>query len=231
MAAKIKLESSVRKVLGRKVKSLRREGVLPANIFGKNIKSIAIQVDLGEFQKVFGLAGETALVEINLNGKVHPVLISEVQVDPVSNLPVHADFKEVDLKEKVTADVPVELIGESPVEKSGAGTLVQQVEEIQVEALPMDLPEKFELDASVLTKVDDSFSIADIKVGDKVTILDNKDKIIAKVEALREEEEEPEPVAEVVEGEAEEPAEGEEAKETTGDEAKEEPSKEEEKKE
>jgi len=114
-----------RKITGRKIKSLRREGILPANIFGKKIKSQSIQADYGEFEKLFAKAGETSIIELDLNGKISPVLVSNVHKDPVKGLFVHVDFHQVDLKEKVKAAVPVEITGEAPAEKDGKGVLVQ----------------------------------------------------------------------------------------------------------
>lgn len=198
------LKAEKRDITGRKVKTLRKEGVLPGNVFGKKIKSQSIKVNTGEFNEVFKEAGETSIVELMLGKEKRPVLIQNVQMDPVSDLPLHVDFRQVDLKEKVTADVPVELIGEAPAEKQGLGTLVQYIDEIEVEALPTDLPEKFELDVSGLSKVDDAITINDLNYDKtKVSIELDKEEIITKVEALREEE--PEPVKEEL-------AEGEEAK-------------------
>ena len=115
------LKAEVRKVFGRKIKKLRREGVLPANIYGKKIKSKAVQVGLHDFKKVFAESGETGVVEVKTNGDTHPVLIHNVQLHPVTDEPIHVDFLQIDLKEKVTATVPIEFTGESPIEKTGDG--------------------------------------------------------------------------------------------------------------
>jgi large subunit ribosomal protein L25 len=185
------LKAEKRDTLGRKVKHLRSEGFIPANIFGKKVKSLSVKVSLEKFKEVYKEAGETGVVELDLDGKEkRPVLIHNVQVGPLNGNILHIDFLQVDLKEKVTAEVPVELIGESPAEKQGLGTVVTQVNEIEVEALPQDLPEKFEVDLSVLTEVDQSIFIKDIKVdAAKVTILDNLDDIVVKVEPLQKVEE------------------------------------------
>ena len=201
----LKLKAEERKVKGRKVKALRREVVLPANVFGKGIKSQTIKDDL--------ILGKKKL----------PVLISNTQVDPVTDNPIHVDFYQVNLKEKVTASIPVELLGEAPAEKQGLGTLVQHVNEIEIEALPTDLPEKFEVDVTRLKDVDDQIEVKDLKVNDKkIDISDEeKEKIIVKVEPLRKEEEVAPPVTEEVpegeEGEAS--VEGEEAKGEAGEKA------------
>jgi len=210
---KINLKATERKALGRKVKKLRREGKLPANIFGKDVTSAAIEIDAKEFQNVFKEAGETKIVEISLGDKKLPTLIHSIQKDPVEDFFLHVDFLQVNLKQKVTAAVPLEFEGESPAEKQGLGTVVTYVDEIEVEALPGEIPDKFVIDVSKFENVGDQVKISDLKYDkDKITISDDPEKIIAKVEELRVEEVAPEPAA-APEGEA--PAEGqEEAKES-----------------
>ena len=112
-----KLKAEKRKVEGRKVKTLRREGILPANVYGKDVKSLSIQVSLKEFSKVFKEAGETGLVEIEIGKEKRPVLVNNIQYDPVTDLPLHVDFHQVDLKKKTTASVPIEFVGDAPAEK------------------------------------------------------------------------------------------------------------------
>lgn len=199
-----------RTLFGRKVKNLRKGGILPANIYGKKIKSQSVEVNLGEFAKVFKDAGETQVIELKLGREKRPVLIHNLQENPVTDQIIHVDFLQVDLKVKVTAKVPVELIGESPSEKEGTGVVVLQVGEIEVEALPGDLPEKFEVDLSPLVKVDDAIYIKDVKVDVKKVVIKNEpEQIIVKVEEPKKEEEQaPAPVV-VAEGEA--TKEGEEA--------------------
>ncbi len=223
------LKAEKRKILGQKVKTLRKEGVLPANIYGKKVKSLAIQVSMRDFEKVYKEAGETGIVEITVDSSKRPVLVNNVQMHPVTDVPIHIDFLQIDLKEKVTADVPIDLIGESPAEKSGLGTVVQQINEIEVEALPTDLPEKFEIDMSKLTKVDMAVLVKDLKVDKKIEIKLDIEQIIVKVEPLRKEEEVIVPVEEE-EGateEGEEPTEeSKDSEEGEKEETKEEPTEE-----
>jgi len=198
---KISLKFSKRDVFGRKVNRLRKEGLIPANIFGKNIKSEAISLNAKEFEEVFEKAGETQIID--LDGR--PVLVSNIQKDPVSEAYLHIDFRQVDLKEKIEAKVPIEIEGESPAEKQNLGAVVQQLNELEVEALPTDLPEKITVDVSSLTEVDQAIYVKDLKVDSKVTVLTDGESIVLKVEPPQKEEV-PEPVA-VPEGEV--PAEGE----------------------
>lgn len=211
---KAKLVAEKRTLSGRKVKVLRKQGIIPANVFGKKTKSFAVQVNAKEFEAVFEEAGETGIIELSVkNGKndQHSVLVSNVQKDPVTDNTIHIDFRQVDLKEKIEASVPIEFTGESPAEKTGIGTVVRYVNEVGVEALPADLPEKFEVDTSSLTEVDQAVLVKDLKYDKaKVTIKDDLEKIVAKVEPPQKIEEVAPAAEAAVEGEegAEVPGEG-----------------------
>lgn len=207
MAQSHSLESEKREVFGRKLKKLRREGVVPANVYGKMTPSTSIQVDLKAFLKVFEEAGETGLVELKVEKDTKPVLIHNVQRNPVTGNPVHVDFLQVDLKQKVTVMVPLEFTGEAEAEKSEVGIVVRQLNEIEVEALPTELPESIEVDLSGLTNIDDAIKVGDLKVDtSKIEVKTDPEQIVAAV-AEPAKEEEPLPV----EGEAVEGAEGEAA--------------------
>lgn len=206
---RIKLSANAREVLGRKVKTLRRDGLLPANVYGKNVKSLAVQLPVKEFNTVFEKAGETGLIDLAVDGEIRPVLITNVQLHPTTDLPLHADFRQVDLKEKITAPVPIELTGESLAEKTGVGILVQQMNEVEVEALPTDLPEKIVVDVSKLENVDDAVLVSTLDVDrSKVAITAEPEQIVVKIEPPAKEEEVAPPPAEeaVVEEGAEAPA-------------------------
>ena len=209
---KFTLKADTRKTLGRKVKNLRKDGILPGNISGKKIKSESVQVILKDFEKVYKEVGETGLLTLEIGKEEKPVLIHNLQVNPVSDAPVHVDFLQVDLKEKVEAEVPVELTGESPAEKQALGTVVQYLNEIKVEALPMDLPEKFIVDTSELAEVDQAILVKDLKADRaKVDIKTGPDEIVVKVEPPQKEEviAPPTPVEGEVPAEGVVPAEGE----------------------
>jgi large subunit ribosomal protein L25 len=189
---KVTLKAEKRDALGRKVKRLRQEGILPANIYGKGVDSVSIKIDRIEFEKIFKDVGETGLVEIAVGKEERPVLVDEVQYDPVTDEPLHVDFRQVNLKEKVVATVPIETLGESPAEKRGIGTAVLYLDEVEVEALPTNLPEKFEVDITELDEVDQAIYIKDLAVDKiKVEVKADEEEIVVKVEPLREEEEEP----------------------------------------
>ena len=188
------LKVEKRELTGRKVKNLRQEGFLPANVYGKEIKSLSLKSDIHDVKDILSQVGETSLIDLNVKGekKNRPVLMKNPQYDPISDKLIHLDFHQVDLTQKVTAEVPVELAGKSPVAESGEGVLVQLVNQLEVEALPTELPEKFVVDVSELAEVDDAVTVADLeKYSKEVEIKTEKDQILAKVEPLLEEIEEP----------------------------------------
>lgn len=202
-----KLKAEKREVVGRKVKNLRSKGLVPANIYGKDIKSQAIQIDSKELKSVYEKAGETGVIEISFGKETVPVLVHNLQIHPVTSMVVHADFLQVNLKEKVTAMIPVEVIGESPVQKSGLGTVTILLDELEVEALPTDLIEKFEVDATRLTEVDQTVKVSDLDYDKtKLEVKTNADEIVVKVEPPQKEEVVVAPVEVPVEGEV--PTEG-----------------------
>ncbi len=184
---RIPLTAEKRVLLGRKLGRLRREGILPANIYGNNVDSLAVQIPLKVFMKVFEEAGETGLIDLMVDGEKRPVLVHDVSYDPVTDIALHVDFHQVNLKEEVTANVPVTVIGESPAEKQGIGTVVQVVNELEVSALPDQLPQEFIVDSSILTEVDQAITVADLgydKEHVKINVENPEDMVLVKVDAL-----------------------------------------------
>ncbi|PJC28566.1 50S ribosomal protein L25 [Candidatus Shapirobacteria bacterium CG_4_9_14_0_2_um_filter_40_11] len=215
--SEIKLTAQKRTLVGKKVKKLRKEGLIPANIFGKKIKSQSLSLNKKEFEKVFAEAGETGIVNLTVEGgkESHPVMIQNLQKGPVTDEILHADLRQVILTEKVTADIPVEMTGEAPAAEQKLGILIQNISEIEVEALPLDLPEKFVVDVSGLNNVGDEILVKSIKVDKaKVELKIDESQVVIKIEPLAKEEVAPPPVepeeGEAPEGEAALPAEGEE---------------------
>lgn len=207
------LVSTPRTVLGKKVKKLRKEGLLPANVYGKGLSSTAIQVKLADFQAVYKDAGETGLVDLKVGNETKPVLIKNLQMAFPLHTPLHVDFYQVNLKEKVKTMVPVVLTGEPKAVADKLGILLQTLSEVEIEALPAELPENIEVSVENLAAVDEHIMVENLKAPAGVTILTAADQIVAKIGELIVEEPEPEVPAE---GEA---AEGAEA--TTEGEAKE----------
>lgn len=181
---KVTLAVEKRKVLGKKVKKLRKEGLFPANIYGKGVKSEAVQLPEKEFLKTFKEVGETGLIELQVDGQVRPVLIHNVQYDPLVKIPLHADFYQVDLKEKVKTMVPIVFVGEPAAVSSKVGMLLEQMSELEVEALPTDLPENIEVNVEHLANVDEQITVADVKAPSGVTVLSDAGQVVAKIGEL-----------------------------------------------
>lgn len=202
---KLTLKAQKRDVVGRKVKRERSLGNLPGSLFGKDIKSENVFVKMADFAKTFAEAGETQVLYLGLGDREVPVLISDIQKHPVTGEYLNVAFKNINLKEKVTADVPLEVVGEAPAVKAGLGTLITILDEVEVEALPTDIPEKFEVDAAKLVDLESVITVADLSFDNrKIEIKTDKTEVIAKVAPLEKVEE---PVVEApVEGEV--PAEG-----------------------
>jgi large subunit ribosomal protein L25 len=201
----VKLKAENRKIMGRKVKTLRKSGKVPANIYGKDVKSTSIQIDAKELKEVYKQVGETGIVEIELGKETRPVLVHNVQVHPATDEILHVDFRQVNLKEKVSAQIPVEIVGESPVEKAGEGTVVVMLQELEVEGLPTELPKAFEIDATKLTEVEQVVKVSDLEVSGSIKIEADPEEVVVKVEPPQKEEV-VEPVAPAEGGEV--PAEG-----------------------
>lgn len=178
-----KLAVEKRKILGKQIKKLRREGILPGNIFGKNIKSTSVQVPLKEFSPVYKEAGSTGLVDLELDGKIIPVLIQDLQTDYKNNV-LHANFYQVNLKEKVKSAIPLEIVGEPKAVTEKVGLLMNILSEVEVEALPEDLPEHIEVNVEHLAAVDDQITVADLKVPAGVEVLTDATQVVSKIDEL-----------------------------------------------
>lgn len=183
------IKAQDRTILGRKVKSLRQQGILPSTLYGNKIESRSIQFDKKELIRIYKECGESALIELHLGQNKMPILFKNAQYDPLSSDLIHVDCYQVNLKEKIIAQIPIHIIGESEAVKAG-NVLVQALNEIEVEALPADLPENITVDISILTEVEQMILVKDIVVDrSKVEIKTNEDQMIVKIEEPRVEEE------------------------------------------
>ena len=183
----MKLSVKNRDIFGKKVKNLRAQGLIPAVIYGKHIEAQSVSCVKNDLLKIYRTAWYSTPIE--LTGDVnHLVLINSLQLDPVSDEIISADFLAVSRTEKVSAKIPVVTFWESQLEKLNEGKIMQIRDEVEVEALPQDLPSKFEIDISVLQTVNDVFFVKDLQVSDKVTVLDDPELAILTVSVLSDEE-------------------------------------------
>ena len=217
---RIELNVQQREITGRKVKNLRKEGLIPAVVYGHGFESVNLQIPAKDFEKVYIRAGESTIVYIKVDNKEIPTIIHGVGLDPVSDVILHADFYKIKLDEKITADIPVVIVGEAPAVKDFGGILVKSFKELPVEAFPQDLPHEITVDVSVLKNIGDQILIKDLVISEKVTIKARQDDIIALVQEPAKEEEEVKAETTVEDVEVikkekpeEEPAEGEKAEE------------------
>jgi large subunit ribosomal protein L25 len=198
-----------REVTGKHVNRLRKEGRLPAVVYGHGEASSNVSVDAHEFDLLRKHTGPNALVDLSIDGKkAQPVLINSVQVHPVHRRPLHADLFLVRMTEELTVDVPLVPTGESAAIAQLGGTLLHPTETVRVRALPDHLPQSIEYSIESLVDFESALHVSDLTIPGDVTLLTEADEIIAKVQQPRVEVEEA-PV--VAEGEAEEGAEGEAA--------------------
>jgi large subunit ribosomal protein L25 len=192
----IELNASKRTVRGSQVKRLRREGWLPGVIYGMGAESMALQLDMKEVSRTISRLGSSTLIDLVVDGKTHKVLLKEIQRDVIRRTPIHVDFLEVALDVRIKAVVPIELLGESPAVRDLAAVLVQAILEVEVEALPMDLPDRLSVDQGLLEEMDSIITIADLGTVEGVSILNEPENVIARVTYQIEEEEEEEEILE-----------------------------------
>jgi len=211
----LSLSAKIRKIFGKKVKTLRKQGILPAVLYGPKIKSLPLEVNLKEFEKVYKEAGESTIIKLKIKNqkskmKVQnqkskmdeiPVLIKEVSRDPLTEKFLHVDFYQPKLKEEIEATIPLVFEGEAPAVKELGGTLVKNISEVEVKALPQNLPKEIKVNVGVLKTFEDHIKIADLKLPEGVKILKEPEEIVAQVLPPEKVEEEKPVAQEVVEEE------------------------------
>jgi len=185
------LNAQERNISGKQVSQLRQKGLIPAIVYGKDEKNESITVDKKEFQKIYKSVGENTLIDLKIENKIKKTLISDMQIDPITMEPIHIDFHQVKLTEKVHAEVPLEFIKEeeAPAIRELEGTLVKSKDEVEVESLPSDIPHSIEVDISSLKTFDDIIHISDLVVPQNIKIIDDPEDVVVLVEVPRSEEE------------------------------------------
>ncbi len=192
------LNATKRNIDGKKVKKLRKSGLLPAVLYGNNKDSLNIQLNQKEFEQVYKEAGESSLINLTLEtGEKDKVLVGQTHYDPYSSKLLHTGLRRVDLKEKIKANVPIEFTGESPAVKSGLGLLLTLIDEIEVECYPADLPQEIVVDISKLSEVGDTISVGELSLDrSKIEISEDGEEPVVKIDHAEMEEEPEEEVSE-----------------------------------
>lgn len=181
---RLSLKAKERTISGKKVKHMRKAGEIPGNVYGNTAENEQVSVILSEFLPIFRQAGETRLINLKIGEeRVRPVLVREIQHDPRSGQIYHIDFYQVNLKEKVKVPVPIELIGEEvETVKLGETVILQNLHQIEVEALPTDLIEKIEVDITALKNIDDAITVGELNYNrEAITVLADPEEIVVKL--------------------------------------------------
>jgi len=190
----ISLTARPRSETGRHVHALRREGAVPAVLYGHKVAAVALAIDAKDLERTWHHAGRTHLVDVHVEGQkgARKALIKDVQVHPRSGRMLHVDLFEVNLREKITSEVPVILVGESPAVRDRLGQVQQVISSVRVEALPAELPAQLTVDISGLTEVDQSVTLGEVELPKGVALLHaDPTETVVKIAQVRVREEEP----------------------------------------
>jgi large subunit ribosomal protein L25 len=186
-AEQMELVAEERTVLGRQVKQLREDGWVPAVMYGREFDPMPLQVEELRLRKVLSQVGGSQLVRVNVKGKKSPelVLVREVQQDPLRGHVLHVDLYRVMMTEKLTAEVPLSLVGTSPMTHVTDAVMLTGISSVEVQCLPVDLVDAIEVDLSALTEFDQSLTVGDLPVPDGIEILTEPDEMIVRVMQVR----------------------------------------------
>ncbi len=181
--ADAELQVDPRVVSGKKVKALRREGIIPAHLYGHGTESLAVQAPVQSITNLLKTAGRNAIIDLQINGESEgrPVVLRGVQRNPVTSELLHIDFLQISMTEKLRADVPLLLTGEAPAVTVYNGVLLQNLDALEIEGLPTDIPEHIQVDVSHLEEIDASIFVRDLSVPASVQVLTDLDQVVAKV--------------------------------------------------
>lgn len=187
MAERVVIKAAPRTVLGKKVARLRREGRVPANVYGRGIDSQAVDIDAREFSRTIKSAGLRAMIQLDVDGESKPryVILRGIERKGGTGDPIHIDFFQVDPEQPIQANVPLRLVGEAPAVRDLAGTLLPGLEVVAVRCKPLDIPDNIEVDISKITGFDVSLKVGDIAAPSGVEILTDPDVVVATVMAPR----------------------------------------------
>lgn len=181
----MELNAQTREKIGGNLNALRQSGVLPAVVYGSQTDSLPVQVGYKDFMKVLKEAGESTIVSLSVNGNLKNVLIHDVKTDPLTGKVVHADFYQVRMDKKIKSEIPLVFAGESGAVKNLGGILIKSIHEVEVEALPADLPHDIQVDISVLNTFENVIHLKDLPVPSGVKIFGNPEEVVASVAAPR----------------------------------------------
>ncbi|HNY18588.1 MAG TPA: 50S ribosomal protein L25 [Flexilinea sp.] len=185
---KVVINAEKRDVVGKKVGSLRRQGLIPGVMYGHNEPPFPIIMNAREIERVINNLTSSSIVTVKVDGESHQALIRERQKDYIRNQIIHLDFQILSLKEKIRSKIEVKLVGVAPAVKNFNGIVLQEREFIDVEALPADLPERITVDISGLENIGDLIRVGDLDISDAVTVFDDVNDVIVSISGAMAEE-------------------------------------------
>ncbi len=177
------LQTTTREILGKKVRFLRRQGIIPVHLFGHGIESVALQCDVAQLQRILTQAGKTKIISLRLDKAKRPrnVMVREIQRNLLTSELLHVDFYQVRMEKKIQLEVPIVLVGEAPALRSKENMMAQELHSLTIECLPGQIPARIELDLSPLTEVEQVIQVRDITLGEEVTVLNDPEHIVVKI--------------------------------------------------
>ena len=180
---RIELQATNREILGKKVRFLRRQGIIPIHLFGHNVESLALQCDAAQLQRVLAQAGKTRLINLKLDKAKRPrnVVVREIQRDLLTGGLLHVDFYQVRMAEKIKVEVPIVPVGEAPALKLKENMLLQGLNNLTIECLPDKIPASIEVDLNSLTEVEQAIHVRDITLDEGVAILNDPEHVVVKI--------------------------------------------------
>ena len=203
---KVELEALSRSVEGKKNNSLRRQGITPIHVYGKELSSLSLQADTAGLLRALAVAGRTTPISLSVGGKQHFTFVREVQRDPITGSILHVDLQQVPMAEVMRAEVPIRLVGEAPAVRTHKALITQHLHTLEVECLPLEIPDAIETDVSSLEELDHALYVKDLAVDPRVTILSDLEGLVVRAHASKvvtgEEVEEGAPSTEGVQGQA-----------------------------
>lgn len=190
MSEQIEVIAEKRTVQGKKVKQLRREGWIPGVMYGRDFDPLSLQFEARRLEKVLSQVGGSQLIGIKIQGQDQPemALVRDVQRNPIRLNVLHVDLYRVQMTERLTAEIPLEIVGESPVVEQNEGIVLQGISAIEVECLPGDLVDAIEVDLSDLLELDQGIFVRDLAIPSGIDVLTDQDEMVARVVPLVSEE-------------------------------------------
>lgn len=197
---KLMISAQTRQAKGERLRKLRESGYIPGVVYGLRVGNRTIKMNKKDFKKVFNMAGESALIDLEIDNKqMGKAIINDYQLDPVSDDIIHVDLYQVRMDKKIEIKIPIIFKGESPAVKNKSGVLIKNHDKIEIKCLPGDLIHNIEIDLSGLDEIDKSIRVGELKLSDKIEIMMSPKEVIAIIASPREEEKPEETVVEDVE--------------------------------